>query len=53
MEKKREEHHKKMKEESPKSNTSRVEEMEVVKKESHEDGSNSDVDSSYQGYHLY
>ncbi|KAH0648075.1 hypothetical protein KY285_033323 [Solanum tuberosum] len=50
--KKREEHHKKMKE-SPKSNTSRVEEMKVVKRESHEDGSNSDVDSSDQGYHLY
>ncbi|KAK6782501.1 hypothetical protein RDI58_020297 [Solanum bulbocastanum] len=51
--KNREEHHKKMKEESPKSNTSRVEEMKVVKRESHEDGSNSDVDSSDQGYHLY
>ncbi|XP_055820546.1 ankyrin repeat-containing protein At5g02620-like [Solanum dulcamara] len=51
--KKREEHHKKMKEESPKSNISRVEEMKVVKKDSHEGSSNSDVDSSDQGYHLY
>lgn len=44
---------KKMKEESPKSNTSTVEEMKVVKKDSHEGSSNSDVDSSDQGYHLY
>ncbi|KAJ8555475.1 hypothetical protein K7X08_012971 [Anisodus acutangulus] len=44
---------KKMKEESPISNTSRVEEMKVVKKDSHEGSSNSDVDSSDQGYHLY
>ncbi|XP_060208317.1 ankyrin repeat-containing protein At5g02620-like [Lycium barbarum] len=44
---------KKMKEESPKSNISRVEEMKVVKKESREGSSNSDVDSSDQGYHLY
>ncbi|XP_015083956.1 ankyrin repeat-containing protein ITN1-like [Solanum pennellii] len=51
--KQREEHHKKIKEETPKSNTSTVQEMKVVKKESHEDGSNSDVDSSDQGYHLY
>ena len=42
-----------MKEGSPKSNTSRVEEMKVVKKESHEGSTNSDVDSSDHGYHLF
>ncbi|MCE3050088.1 hypothetical protein HAX54_046448 [Datura stramonium] len=51
--KRREDHNKKMKGESPKSNISRVEEMKVVKKDSHEGSSNSDVDSSDHGYHLY
>lgn len=50
--KKREEH-KKMKGETPKSETSRVEEMKVMKKNSHQGSSNSDVDSSDHGYHLY
>ncbi|XP_015083957.1 ankyrin repeat-containing protein At5g02620-like [Solanum pennellii] len=50
---KQREDHKKMKEGSPKSNTSTVQEMKVVKKESHEGSTNSDVDSSDHGYHLF
>ncbi|KAH0642470.1 hypothetical protein KY290_034057 [Solanum tuberosum] len=50
---KKREDHKRMKEGSPKSNTSTVQEMKVVKKESHEGSTNSDVDSSDHGYHLF
>ncbi|XP_049376398.1 ankyrin repeat-containing protein NPR4-like [Solanum stenotomum] len=50
---KQREDHKKMKDGSPKSNTSTVQEMKVVKKESHEGSTNSDVDSSDHGYHLF
>ncbi|KAK0572659.1 hypothetical protein LWI29_035011 [Acer saccharum] len=45
---------KKGKNESPNSSISRVEEMQMAKKGSHESTSNSDLDSSDQGgYHLY
>nr|GMD93619.1 ankyrin repeat-containing protein At5g02620-like [Ipomoea batatas] len=44
---------KKLKNGSPNSSVSRVEEMKVLGKHSMETSSNSDVESSDQGYHLY
>ncbi|XP_021276400.1 ankyrin repeat-containing protein ITN1-like [Herrania umbratica] len=38
---------------SPSSSISRVEEMQIMKKGSHESTSNSDIDSSDQGFHPY
>lgn len=48
----RRERRKRIKDDSPHSSISRVDEMKMMKK-SHDSSSNSDVDSSDHGYHLY